>query len=67
MIGWVAFLFTLIGMWRLGSKDYRGFFWAALGSVLWIVHAWGDAPIVAVNVTLCSAHVVGLYRWTRNK
>ena len=65
LLGWVATGVTLISMMVKDMKLLRGI--NSMGCILWICYGVlkGDVPIIVVNSTILSIHIVSLIRYIR--
>lgn len=68
MISVVTSLVTLIGMWLVSRKDWRGWAVGLANQVLWLwliidTHAWG---LLILTVSLVTLYTKALITWRRD-
>lgn len=66
---WFAMIFTIAGVWLLGSQKASGFVFGMIGNVLWVGFALntGQLRILGLNVLFFALNIRGLWNWTTPK
>lgn len=64
-LGWVANVFVLIGMWRLGTKARGAFLWTVAGEALWVIYGFylGMLDIALICILFGLMAAINWWRW----
>ncbi len=66
-VDWIAVVFTMVAIIKLGSKKKSGFVLMMVGNMAWI--AFGiisrSAATIVANVVFLGLNLRGLIRWTK--
>ena len=68
MIGWIGFVFLILGYILNAKKMISCFYCWGLGNILMIVYAIiiNATPQIATAVVVLLMNIYGYYQWTRN-
>lgn len=67
MLGWIGWLMVFIGVYKLGNKDIKGFYWNIAAEVLLITDAikFDHWSMVAAGVVFTALNVVNIFKWRK--
>ena len=67
IVGWVAFIFILIGYYLNAKKIKTCFFFWAIGNVLYFLYGYNiDAfPIISTSVLILGMNLYGYINWNQ--
>lgn len=68
MIGFVGWLMVFYGVWLLGNKDIRGFYWNLSAEALLIFDAilFGHFSLIFSCLVFSTLNVINIYKWKRD-
>ena len=67
MLGWIGWAMVFIGVYKLGNKDIKGFYWNIAAEVLLITDAimFNHWSMVAASVVFTGLNVVNIFKWRK--
>jgi len=68
-LGWIGNLFFLWGVYSLGKKNIKGFYYNSIGNILYVVQSLilKNVPLLCLSIGLIILNIKGIVEWTRKK
>ena len=68
MIGWLGFLFILIGYYLNAKQNINCFYIWGLGNILFMIYAFiiSAPPQIAMSIFVLGMNVYGYYSWKKD-
>ena len=65
VLGWVANIFFIYGVWIIGDKNVKGFYLNALGNLFyaWQAPLTNNHPLFWLSILLIVINLKGIYQW----
>lgn len=63
-MGWVANALVLCSIYQVAHKRRNGFLFGAVGTGLWIIHAWGQWDLVSMQSMIFVMQLWAWKKWT---
>jgi len=65
ILGWVANIFFVTGVWIIGDKNVKGFYLNALGNLFYAFQApyTNNDPLFFLSMLLIIINLKGIYQW----
>jgi len=69
ILGWVANIFFVTGVWIIGDKNVKGFYLNALGNLFYAFQApyTNNDPLFFLSMLLIIINLKGIYQWQFKK
>ena len=68
MLGWIGWAMVFIGVYLLGEKNIKGFYWmlAAEGFLITDAIAYDHWSLVAASVTFIVLNTINVFKWRKS-
>lgn len=65
ILGWIANIFFIYGVWIIGDKNVKGFYLNALGNLFyaWQAPLTNNHPLFWLSILLIAINLKGIYQW----
>lgn len=65
MLGWVGNIFIVTGLWLIGNKARKAFYFSIVGESCWIINALirHDLALATICIVFLLAAIRGLIKW----
>ena len=65
ILGWIANMFFVYGVWIIGNKNVKGFYLNALGNLFyaWQAPYTNNHPLFWLSILLILINLKGIYQW----
>lgn len=69
LISFFAFIFVILGVWRIGLFDIKGQYAMLIAQILWITYSIfaGQSFLLAQSVILLGINVWAIFQWSKLK